>query len=140
MKIVIDTNILLVSISPKSQYHWVFQKFIDEEYTLCVTTDILQEYEEIIGKYMGESTANYVLQIIENSINVQYVTKYFRWKLIPQDPDDDKFVDCAISCNAKYLVTNDKHFNVLKEVKFPKVNLINMNEFEKVIKREENNS
>ena len=69
---------------------------------LCVTTDILQEYEEIIGNHMGEEVANYVLQILENSTNVNYVTKYYRWQLITVDPDDNKFVDCAISSNAKY--------------------------------------
>jgi putative PIN family toxin of toxin-antitoxin system len=120
LKVVLDTNILLVSISPKSAYHWVFQKFIAEEFVLCVTTDILQEYEEIIGNHMGGEVANTVLQIIENSINVKFITKYFRWNLISIDPDDNKFVDCAISSNAKYIVTNDKHFNILKNVEFPK--------------------
>ena len=133
MKVVLDTNILLVSVSPKSAYHWVFQKFINEEFTLCVTTDILQEYEEIIGNHMGKIVANTVLQIIENAINVEFVTKYFRWNLINIDPDDNKFVDCAISSNAKYIVTNDKHFNVLKEVKFPKIEIVDIDEFKKVI-------
>jgi len=133
LKIVLDTNILLVSISPKSDYYWVFQKFINEEYTLCVTTDILQEYEEIIVNHMGQEVANTVLQLIENSINVEFITKYFRWQLIKADPDDNKFVDCAISSNAKYIVTNDKHFNILKEVPFPKIEVIDIEEFKKVV-------
>lgn len=134
MKIVLDTNVLLVSISPKSKFHWVFQNFLNEEYTLCVTTDILQEYEEIIGQHMGEESANYVLQIIENSVNVQLITKYFRWNLISADPDDNKFVDCAVSCNAKFLVTNDKHFNILKNLEFPKVEVIGVDFFESILK------
>lgn len=87
----------------------MFQKFLAEEYTLCVTTDILHEYEEIIGNHMGEEIANYVLQILENSVNVEFATKYFRWDLIKKDPDDNKFVDCAIVSNAKYIVTQDRH-------------------------------
>lgn len=133
MRIVLDTNILLVSISPKSDYHWVFQKFLKEEYTLCVTTDILQEYEEIIGNHMGEEIANDVLQIIENAINVEFVTKYFRWDLIKNDPDDNKFVDCAIVSNAKYIVTQDRHFNILKSIEFPKVEVINIDTFKTVL-------
>jgi len=101
LKIVLDINILLVSISAKSKYHWVFKSFLNEKFVLCVTTDILQEYEEIIGTHMGIEAANFVMQIIENSNNVEYITKYFRWNLITADPDDNKFVDCAISCNAK---------------------------------------
>ena len=130
----LDTNVLLVSISPKSKYHWVFQKFISEEFILCVTTDILQEYEEIIGQHMGEEAANYVLQIIENSVNVNFVTKYFRWNLINADPDDNKFVDCAVACDAKYLVSNDKHFNILKQIPFPKVDIFKADEFKELIK------
>lgn len=138
MKVVLDTNVLLVSISPKSKYHWIFQKFINEDFTLCVTTDILQEYEEIIGQHMGQEVANYVLQIIENSVNVNFITKYFRWNLISADPDDNKFVDCAVSCNAKVLVTNDKHFNVLKNIEFPKIEVIGVEYFKSVLNSNEN--
>jgi len=123
----------LVSVSEKSAYHWVFKSFIDEKFILCVTTDILEEYEEIISNHMGTQTANTVLQIIENANNVEFVTKYFRWQLIANDPDDDKFVDCAISTNAKYLVTEDKHFNVLKKLAFPKVSVINLDEFKSIV-------
>lgn len=133
MKIVLDTNILLVSISPKSKFHWIFQKFLDEEFILCVTTDILQEYEEIIGQHMGQESANYVLQIIENSVNVEFITKYFRWNLISVDPDDNKFVDCAVSCNAKFLVTNDKYFNILKDLEFPKIEVIGVDYFKSIL-------
>ena len=47
---------------------------------------------------------------------------HYNWRLITIDPDDNKFIDCAVAANADYLVTNDKHFNVLKEIDFPKVN------------------
>ena len=40
MKVVLDTNILLVSISPNSAHYWIFQKFISQEFILCVTTDM----------------------------------------------------------------------------------------------------
>jgi len=132
LKVVLDTNILLVSISPRSTYHWVFQKFINEEFILCVTTDILQEYEEIIGNHMGQEVTNTVLQLIENSINVEYITKYFRWNLINVDPDDNKFVDCAISSNAKFIVTNDKHFNVIKKIDFPKIEVVDIDKFKEI--------
>ncbi len=84
---------------------------------------------------MGEEAANYVLQIIENSTNVVFVTKYFRWNLISVDPDDNKFVDCAICCNAKYIVTNDKHFNVLNDIGFPKVEIVDIDYFKTIVER-----
>jgi putative PIN family toxin of toxin-antitoxin system len=130
MRIVLDTTVLLVSFFSKSAFRWVFDAFLDEEITLCVTTDILIEYEEIIGKHMGAKIANTVLQLIENAPNVELITRYFKWNLITEDPDDNKFVDCAIAANAKYLVSNDKHFRVLKNIDFPKVSLLTVQELQ----------
>lgn len=44
-------------------------------------------------------------------------------------PDDNKFVDCAIIANAKYIVTQDHHFDVLKNIDFPKVDVVNIQTF-----------
>lgn len=106
MKVVLNTNALLVSISRKSRFHRVFQAFEDKRYDLLVTTDILTEYEEVIGDEMGEIAASAMLDGLRLMPNVIYLTKYFRWRLIVADPDDDKFVDCAIAGNADFIVTN----------------------------------
>jgi putative PIN family toxin of toxin-antitoxin system len=129
MKVVIDTNVLLVSFSQNSAYRWIFDSFLEEEITLCVTTDILMEYEEIISKHMGRQIATTVLNLLENAPNLELITKYFKWNLIHVDPDDNKFVDCAVASGAKYLVSNDKHFNILKSIPFPIVEFITATEF-----------
>ena len=41
----------------------------------------------------------------------------------------NKFVDCAIAGNADYIVTHDKHFNVLKGMGFPEVKILRTDEF-----------
>ncbi len=129
MNIVLDTNVLLVAIAKKSVYRPIFDAFLNETFVLCVTTDILAEYEEIIGEHLGEKLASNLLQLIENAPNVRFITKYFKWNLITADPDDNKFVDCAIAANAKFLVSNDKHFNILKEIYFPRIELLKADEF-----------
>jgi len=43
--------------------------------------------------------------------------------------DDNKFFDIAIAANVDYLVTNDRHFDKLKQLTFPKVNIINSEDF-----------
>lgn len=138
MRIVLDTNVLLVSISSKSRYRPILDSFLNEEYELCVTTDILLEYEEIIGEHMGKGFAAYVLQLIENAPNVKWITKYYKWNLIAADVDDNKFVDCAIASDAKFLVSDDKHFIALKQIPFPKVEVITAKEFDEILKEEKN--
>lgn len=76
--------------------------------------------------------SNWQTYFINTLLNCEYVKRvetYFRYDLIQADPDDNKFVDCALACNAKYIVTEDTHFNVLKKRDFPKVDVINLAEF-----------
>jgi uncharacterized protein len=62
------------------------------------------------------------------------INPYFHFGLIEQDADDNKFVDCAIAANAKYIVSNDNHFSHLKEIPFPKVDVINLKDFLDILK------
>jgi len=132
VKLVIDTNIFWVSIIRRSSTNWIFQSLIDGKFTLCLTTDILYEYEEIITQRLGKQVAINILEVIDNLPNVEFITNFYFWNLKQADGDDNKFVDCAIACNASFLATNDKHFNILKEVDFPKVNVINLQELSRI--------
>lgn len=134
-RVVIDTNVLLVSISSKSKYHWIFKKLLDAEFDLFVTNELLMEYEEVISSKYNPSTAKDVIRALLLLTNVHLTTIYFNWKLIDSDPDDNKFVDCAININAHLLVTNDKHFEVLKNIDFPKLTIVSVKEFEDILKR-----
>ena len=49
--------------------------------------------------------------------------------LIEADHDDDKFVDCAFAANAAFIVSDDKHFDVLKEMTFPQLLVLRLREF-----------
>jgi len=133
MKIVLDTNVFYVSVSSRSPYHWVFHTLLEQKYTLCVTSDILDEYAEIIERYLSASVAENVQIALDFLPNVEKYEKYYQWGLITADYDDNKFVDCAIAANAHYIVTNDKHFDALKSIDFPKVEVVNSDEFKKLI-------
>lgn len=63
------------------------------------------------------------------SEHVVFIDTYFRLQLIEEDPDDNKFVDCAFAAAATFIVSNDKHFDVLKEVDFPKIPVIKLKAF-----------
>ena len=133
MKIVLDTNVLLTSISPRSKDYWIFQAFINEAFVLCMTTDVMAEYEEIIGREMGVSVANDLMQAFEFANNVELITTWYRWSLIVVDPDDNKFVDCAVASGASYLVSEDRHFKVLSDIQFPKVNVVRVDDFKLIL-------
>ena len=96
---------------------------------MCVSNDILEEYEEIIASHVSPVAARIAIETILRANNVLRVDAQFRFGLIEADVDDNKFVDCAIVANADYIVTEDSHFNVLKTIPFPKIEIIRLKDF-----------
>ena len=134
MKVVIDTNVLLVSLSSKSPYHIIFSKIITGETTLVVSNEIILEYEEIISNKMGTEASHNLISFLKIAPNVILKEPYFKWGLITSDIDDNKFVDLAICEDAEYLVTNDKSFKTLSNLQFPKVDVINARTYKMLLK------
>ena len=127
--VVIDTNCLVQIISRKSPYRPIWDAFLQGKYLLCVSNEILDEYQEILGQNLSPVVAENVVLLMLNKSNVQLVDPHFRLGLITVDPDDNKFVDCAFAAGADYLVSEDSHFNVLREAPFPMLNLVSLDEF-----------
>lgn len=133
MKIVIDTNILLISLPSRSPYHAIIKAFSRRHFHLIISTPIYLEYEGILSEKGNPLIANNVLGAFLEASNVIVADTYYYWNLIISDPDDNKFSDAYISGNADYLVTNDAHFNILKTIKFPTVNIISADEFLQIL-------
>ena len=133
MRIVLDTNCLLVSIQEYSNYFWLWKAFCDRKFVLCYTNEILNEYQEVISHYYSPTLAQYTVDAIINAPHAEPITVYYKWQLIEVDPDDNKFVDCAICANATCIVTNDKHFNILKTLDFPLIRIIDIETFKTII-------
>lgn len=129
MRIVLDTNVLLVSIPRKSPYRIIFDALLNARYRLLLSNEILAEYEEIIALKTSSSIAQNVVNMLLSLSHVERIEVFFKWNLIEADADDNKFSDCAIAGNADFLVTQDRHFNILKETNFPKVTLLKPREF-----------
>ncbi len=133
MIVVIDTNCLLASIPPQSSHYWLYLAFKEKRFEWLISNEIMTEYEEKLAIIYSEKTANLVLSILSVAPNVIFDEPYFKWNLIENDPDDNKFVDLTVAGNADYLVTNDRHFNHLKTIDFPKLNIVSIDEFRKII-------
>ena len=137
-RVVLDTNCLLASLSRLGSSYPVWKGFQEGRFTLCVTTEILSEYEEIIALKTTPSIAKHVVKLILKSKNVLLIDTYFHWNLITADPDDNKFVDCAFAANATYIVSDDSHFDVLRDITFPKLLVLKLKEFLQELKKNEN--
>jgi uncharacterized protein len=124
VKIVLDTNVLLVAFGKRSAWQWVVKALADKKFVLLVSTAIMLEYEEILSQRNQPIVVQAALSFLANATNVVEVEPHYYWRLITADPDDDKFVDCAIAGGASAIVTEDVHFSVLKTLDFPPVSSI----------------
>ncbi|MBQ1909660.1 MAG: putative toxin-antitoxin system toxin component, PIN family, partial [Bacteroidaceae bacterium] len=109
-RLVLDTNSLIQCISRRSRYHKLWLSFLDGRNMLCVTTEILDEYVEILERNTSPLFASLAIDVITNNPHTLFVTPYYKFNLITADPEDNKFVDCAVASNAKYIVTEDRHY------------------------------
>ena len=128
-KVVLDTNCLVQIISTHSPYRPAWMAFREGRYTLCVSNDILNEYNEILERVANAAVAHNIVNAIVRSPYTQKFDPHFRFGLIEQDLDDNKFVDCAIVAGADYIVSEDAHFRVLDTIPFPSVCVKRLEEF-----------
>jgi putative PIN family toxin of toxin-antitoxin system len=135
LRIVLDTNVFLVSLLEHHKYYWVFEGILSQAYTLLLSNEIITEYFEQCAKKYGYKLSNERLEFLLEFSNVELITPYFHWDLMQNDPDDNKFVDCYVAGQADFLVTHDKHFAILKEVKFPIINTIKIEEFKVILEK-----
>ena len=118
-----------MALSKHGNYFDIWRGLKDGKYILCVSNEILTEYREIIASKTNAVVANNVIFALAESEFVEYVDPHFHLELIKIDPDDNKFVDCAFAANATYIVSNDKHFDILKSIPFPTIDVINIDKF-----------
>jgi putative PIN family toxin of toxin-antitoxin system len=134
LKIVVDTNVLLVSILPRFSYYKIFEAIQLGKVNVYVSNDIVSEYTEVFSRRYTPHITEILLNTLINLPNVFFIDPKFQWKLIELDPDDNKFVDCAVASSVDYIISNDRHFDILKEIPFPKVTVLKAEEFIALIK------
>jgi putative PIN family toxin of toxin-antitoxin system len=135
MKIVLDTNVLLISLPLKSRYRPIFDALRAGNFELVVSTDILLEYHEKIAEKTSPEIAENVIKLILSLDNCTLQTTFFEWGLMHNDEDDNKYVDCALVASADHLISEDRHFNILKSVEFPKLSVMRADDFLELVKR-----
>lgn len=128
-RIVLDTNCLLAVLPSQSPYHNVWTDFIEGQLELCVSNEILSEYEEVLSIKTNPAFAEAIIKTLINKRNLIRITPTWRFRLIESDPDDNKFVDCAICGQSELIVSNDKLFDILKSINFPYVKVMRIQEY-----------
>lgn len=107
-----------------------FDDIIAGKIILCVSNEIILEYYEVLMRKTSKEVASNIIDFLTVHPFVEKNDPFFNFLLISDDADDNKFFDCAISSNEVCIVSNDKHFSVLKNIPFPKIQVLSTDEFE----------
>ena len=132
-RLVLDTNSLIQCISRKSKFHEIWLSLLDGRNEFCITTEILEEYEEVLINKTTSNFAHLALNVILNNPYTILITPYYHFNLIQVDPDDNKFVDCAVAANAKFIVTEDRHYDILYKIDFPRVDIVGLDKMLEIL-------
>lgn len=133
MRVIIDTNCFLAILPKKSTYRSIFDAYRQGRFELAISSEILDEYAEIFEQKMTAQVSENILELIMKQSNSIKTEIYYRWELIKVDLDDNKFVDTAISSDSDFIITADRHYNILKEIPFPKVKTISLDDFMEIL-------
>jgi len=114
-RVVLDTNII-ISSALGGALVLVLEKWGEEKFTVVVTTDVVDEYFEVLNRpKFGlkqetiDKIAGFIYQFSE------FVVPEEKIKFIEDDPKDDKFLEAAIAGKVDFIVSGDKHLLDLKE-------------------------
>lgn len=133
-RLILDTNIFLVSLAPKFKYHWIYQSLLQNRYDLVLSNEILTEYQEQISIRYGLEHTDASLDFLLLLPNVILKNPSFLWQLVEADKDDNKFIDTYIAGQCDYIISNDRHIHQIKTNKFPQIEVLRYDDFEAMFK------
>ena len=116
LKVVIDTNVFISSF-----FGGIPREIIDYwkkgEITLCLSQEIIEEYIEGLNR-LGLKDKNEIqnlTKLFAEGYNSIFTAKTPDIEVIEDDPDDNKFIECAIALDSKIIISGDNHLKLLKK-------------------------
>ena len=116
IKVVLDTN-LFVSSFFGGHSREIVNLWKTGEITLCLSKEVLDEYVEVLGRLglQNEKELGELLGLFARGFHVQFTAKTPDLRIVKEDPDDDKFIACAVALNAKVVISGDKALRAIEK-------------------------
>lgn len=128
LKVIIDTNVFVSSFFggiPRE----IIELWKDGQITLCLSQGIVEEYIEVLNR-LGLKDKNEILKLsrlFAEAYNSVFTATTPTLLIVEEDPDDNKFIECAVALDCKIIVSGDKHLKKIK--KYIDIEIVSPKEF-----------
>lgn len=110
MKLVLDTNVVISGIFWEGVPNKIITNWFNGRFEVFISASILSEYEKVLKRIRSGLQVEEIRQWIELIIlRSSMVAPLESLSIIEADPDDNKFLECAHSAEAEYIISGDKH-------------------------------
>ena len=117
MRIVVDTNVLISGVFFGGIPREILSAVVRRKITACATAEIIDEYEKVVQEMISRKQGHLNSAILAPLINAMDIIDPVTRVNVCRDPDDDKFLGCAVDSRALYIVSGDKDLLVISDYK-----------------------
>ena len=128
MKIVLDANIFISALFWGGNPKKVLERAINKTDELYISKEILEEIEDVIGRpkfHAEKEKIEYIIKSIEDIS--EKITSKIKIKKGSRDIKDNKYIECAMTADADYIISGDIHLLELKQYK--KIKIVTAKEY-----------
>ncbi len=127
MKIILDTNVLIDALHDNFSYTWrIIDLVLQDKLQAFASDKIFKEYRLIIDRIGINSKDKQTLEKFFSKVNIVQPVKNIK-NVIPDDPQDEKFIACAVASRANYIISSDAH--LLRLEKFKNIKILSPKDF-----------
>jgi putative PIN family toxin of toxin-antitoxin system len=123
-KIVVDTNVIVSSLIQRNYpYHIIFDLFIEDKISLCISPPLVAEYYAVLERPKFAQFQGFVAKARVILANIEIKAMFYNPKItldLVSDKEDNKILELADECGADFIITgntNDFTFPLYKQTK-----------------------
>lgn len=116
MRVVLDTNVFVSSFLGKGPPRQLINLWKQGLLQWCLSREIIEEYSQVFARLGLANTAEFkeIIQLFAKGYHSLYTARTPRLSIVKKDPADDRFLECAVALEARFIISGDKHLLELK--------------------------
>ena len=128
LKVVLDTNVLISAILFGGKPRQILEKAIRREIQLCISESILEELQGVLLRPKFDYTPEAVQIILMELVSISdFVNPLKALRVVSEDTEDNRILECAVEAEANFLITGDIH--LLRLGRYRRVKILNVGMF-----------